>query len=304
MPKITYTSHTFGEYLQISLQEHREAILRHLFQNPEAVVLDIGCGEGAALQQLKRAFPCAVLYGLDTGKPTKTSTDFTFIHGSIENLPADFFNKFDLIISVNVLVYVEDKLKALASIAKALKKKPHAKAYIGINPFYFGPFGERMFKDIKGFQWDKGYRNLIIESNDGKSLNDVMNNFSLYDIPQCLMANCWSVPTQPDIPKFDVPAFYTPQQERKMKVQGGLDHKIKQTRFWTFWEFIKVHTTNALGPQGPGEGKYRPMRFADSHVYLPRGLTERVIVDLLIAPAVYDACSVKKGNIATINRLS
>ena len=46
------------------------------------------------------------------------------------------------------------------------------------------------------------------------------------------------------------------------------------------------------------------MRFADSHVYLPRGLTERVIVDLLIAPAVYDACSVKKGNIATINRLS
>ena len=106
MREITTTSHTFRDYFGISLQEHQEAIRRCLFQNPKAVVLDVGCGEGAALEELKRMFPQAEFSGLDTKVPTKVSAAFEFVHNSIENLPDHLFGKFDLIISVNVLVYV------------------------------------------------------------------------------------------------------------------------------------------------------------------------------------------------------
>ena len=152
-----------------------------------------------------------------------------------------------------------------------------------------------MFQGVEGFHWDKCYRNLIVEPNDGKSLIRVMEVFSLYPIPQCLMADCWSLPERPDIPKVDTPAFYTRREKEVLKKQENLARLITKTRFWCYWEFIKVHTTNATGPRdGPGESVYRAMHYADSHVYLPGDLTGRVVVELLLAPSVYDKCSVKK----------
>ncbi len=295
MQGMTFTTHSLAEYSAISLEEHGQAIFQYLRQNPTASVLDIGCGEGLALKDLKRHFPSAQLYGLDINKPTKQSDKFTFIQGRIENLPDHYFKRFDLIISVNVLVYVEKKIQALTKISKALTNNPGAKAYIGINPFYFGPFGERMFKNIEGFKWDKGYRNLIVKPGKNKNLQHIIQKFSSYEIPQCLMVNCWDSSDRPNIPTVDIPVFYSEKVTAKLKKQNNVVRIIKQSRCWLFWNFIKVQTINPTGPEGASEGNFRPVRFADSHVYLPHKLTEQVIVMLLINPYIYDNC-IKQEN--------
>lgn len=158
----TYRTHSFTEYCHLSLEMHKSFILDFLRKHPTARILDVGCGEGNALQELSQLCAQAgyhvTLTGLDIEKekPNHFPENARYISADISTMDVrELKSQFDLIISVNVFPYIIHKDKALSNVAKMLSAK--GSALISLEPFYFGPYGAQLFAGSNCCKWDEGY---------------------------------------------------------------------------------------------------------------------------------------------------
>lgn len=82
--------------------------------------VDIGCGDGFILKQLKYLFPEAVVKGTEIN-PTWIESD-SVVYGDVTKLPfAD--GEFEVVFSVDVLEHIPDIRKALSELFRVAKKK-------------------------------------------------------------------------------------------------------------------------------------------------------------------------------------
>lgn len=97
-----------------------------LAKNPQAKILDAGCGTGGNLQALRKAYPSARFYGVDISpdalEMTKSRGFDQIQLAPVENLPFDD-ETFDVLISMDVL-YIDglDEKKAASEFFRVLKK--------------------------------------------------------------------------------------------------------------------------------------------------------------------------------------
>lgn len=250
-----------------------------------ARVLDIGCGEGGILQFVASRCPRVRFFGIDPQKP-KEVQGYDFKQGAVEDLPTLFGaeEKFDLIFSTAALHYVADKKRALQNIARALK--PDARAFIMIEPFYFGPYGVGLFQQAGVIEWNKERTTLILYAGDG---NSMMQGFYPHPIPSFLQVKLYKNKAGPSAPYIEVPSYLSAEEiERARRINPGLgeDSGLRAIH-WKLFEFLKVATYNPTGPDGAGDEEHRAFRFAAPLVYFPHEkLTpEQVGLSLLLKDA-------------------
>lgn len=106
--------------------EGRRELLRYFFKNRRPKhVLDIGCGTGETLSFLRRFYPSAKLYGVDT---SSRAISYSKLRGhkdikkaSATKLPFknDFF---DVVLFLDVLEHIKDDNKAIREAKRVLRK--------------------------------------------------------------------------------------------------------------------------------------------------------------------------------------
>ena len=293
----TFTSHTFREYCAISLGAHGNAIINFIRKNPRARVLDVGCGDGAALDQLREVceaegFLGVTFFGLDEKRSEKLPGNISFTCADIGNKhTANLREKFDLIISVNTLHYVKDKIKALENIATLLS--PNGIAYISIEPYYFGPHGVSLFNGSNCCSWDNDFRNIVVRSQANPVVIADKNLFE-YDFPLQLDALIFR---NRDNKQVTVPAYYTDEILRGLKQEGGLDKELGRAAFWDLLAFLNCRTPNLNGTDECGVVGYRPFRFGvvKKVWLLQENLPKFGVIRILTDRFVWDTQSLRPG---------
>lgn len=90
------------------------------------MILDIGCGTGTLLEQLRSVFPNTGLIGLDLAlnmcrqTARKLQTGCRLVNGNAENLPFSDAT-FELVVSSSVMQWVNDISKAISDAARVLR---------------------------------------------------------------------------------------------------------------------------------------------------------------------------------------
>jgi ubiquinone/menaquinone biosynthesis C-methylase UbiE len=98
-------------------------------------ILDMGSGNGYLAIMLSDAFPDAKIVGIDYSelmneyaknfiRKNNKSDKITFVKGDISNLPFDD-NFFDVVVSLNVLHYVDNMTGVLNEVQRIIKDKGH-----------------------------------------------------------------------------------------------------------------------------------------------------------------------------------
>lgn len=120
-------------------------------------VLDFGCGEGVAIQELAALYPQHQFYGIDLfmkpSSPPHSPSNLFLLRGDAQQLP--FPQKsFDLLYSTLVFSYVSDKLRGLREAHRVLNR--HGSGYIYIPPSLVG-FVDKELDDLlpreKDIEW-------------------------------------------------------------------------------------------------------------------------------------------------------
>lgn len=83
-------------------------------------VLDVGCGEGNAVQELQEKYPEWEIHGIDLSPDKKGNKTGAIIGGEASLLPYRS-NKFDLVYSAYTYSYFPDKIKAVSEIQRVTK---------------------------------------------------------------------------------------------------------------------------------------------------------------------------------------
>lgn len=293
----TFNSHKFGEYCVISLDAHKQAILDFLHQNTNVRILDVGCGTGAALEELRKycrhyGINGVQFFGLDTApKPENFPDGMTYIQADISQLKCREEYKFDLVISVNTFHYVENKDAALCNIATLLSLR--GKAYISIEPYYFGPHGVKLFDASNCCQWDRDYRNLLVSPQQNPVLINSAVYFS-YAFPAALESVVWR--NEKNL-RVTVPAFYTPELVERAMREDRLVKQIGRATGWHMFEFLDCQTPNPKGPRECGREGFRPFQLGviDQVWLLQEGLSELDVIVMLIDSSLWDKRSLKQN---------
>ncbi len=110
--------------------EASDTLLSRAHINKNSHILDVGCGAGHTMSHIVKNYGCRVT-GVDISEDALSRAEgiyqkepeflkFTFKKASVENLPfAD--NSFDVVLCESVLVFVNDKAKALREMARVTK---------------------------------------------------------------------------------------------------------------------------------------------------------------------------------------
>lgn len=122
--------------------------------NSNVHLLDIGCGEGLAIKQIKDKYHCSVVGTSLSGKK---------INGlKIEKCRADYLpfdsNSFDVIVSVHGISWEPNQKKALEEVVRVLK--PGSFAYIYMLQFSYSIdlfVGDRFWEDLNKGQYIEKY---------------------------------------------------------------------------------------------------------------------------------------------------
>lgn len=126
--------------------------------SPPTTILDVGCGSGWTLRQLKKQWPHATLLGMDKDfkriqtarfQALQEKQDVDFQIGNVQTLnSANFTSQFDLVLCHNVLAHLKDPLEQLHKL-KAWLKPGGTLSIVVENPA--GKWIEEQFKDA-GYQ--------------------------------------------------------------------------------------------------------------------------------------------------------
>ncbi|MCM1333900.1 MAG: class I SAM-dependent methyltransferase [Bacteroides sp.] len=124
-----------GEEMLLRMNESHAAVtgwaLRLWSVGAEDVILDVGCGGGAALKRLSECAPAGRLYGVDyspvsvalskkTNAADISSGKMTILEGSVDALPFAE-STFDKALTVESFYFWEDPLAGLKEILRVLK---------------------------------------------------------------------------------------------------------------------------------------------------------------------------------------
>lgn len=277
-----------------------EEIIRRLENAPGGKgrrmrILDVGCGSGAALIELKKRFPEAEFVGLDKGE-FEESKEFTRIQGNIEDPEILNGQQFDIVFSSNCWAYVRDKQVALKNVARMLKDQDSL-GIIGVEPVYFGPDAYQIDKKAKNgspvLEWHSDHdgrtRTLLVTKGTPEQVDGIMSNVTQYKIPKKFLQNIYPNLTHPLQPGI-IPATY-PEE----KVNGVLAHYEKSGTFefgrtpihvdavdWSEFNFLDFNIYNPSGVSGTGRPGYRAFQLAAPTVYLEKvGLSEKELESYL-----------------------
>lgn len=126
------TSRQTGIARSFDLFFKNEKIPPHCLPNSGGRILDIGCGSGAFLDQVRQQYPCEV-FGVDLSEAAvataKTQFDLEVFHGTL--LDARFPDgHFDVVTAWWYLEHVPDPLPVLQEVARILK--PGGRCILGV----------------------------------------------------------------------------------------------------------------------------------------------------------------------------
>jgi ubiquinone/menaquinone biosynthesis C-methylase UbiE len=114
---------------------------RHV-QGKKIKILDVGCGTGALMKELR---PFGNVYGLDFSEEAihfcKQRGEKNLFLGSITKIPFPD-NYFDAVVALDVLEHVEDDTKALSEIRRVLKNGGTAVIFVPAFKFLWGKADE------------------------------------------------------------------------------------------------------------------------------------------------------------------
>ena len=124
-----------------SRQQSYAAIITAAVHAPPACVIDIGCGNGALLAQLREAWPDARAVGIEPAALPRAAAAARGIdvRSGLDHAPTA-----DLVVSVNVIEHTPDPAGFLASVARALAPGAHC---VIIWPAGEPPSTELLFND-------------------------------------------------------------------------------------------------------------------------------------------------------------
>jgi len=138
---------------------HRTVIIEKLKQLQFESLLEVGCGPGQNLYQIKKAFPTVHLAGIDINEEAieyaKTKLNSTqLLVGEANKLP--FPDKsFDIILTDAVLIYITSwEIKKVVSELKRVAKK--ALVLVEWHADEYNKYGEVVFN-----HWVRDYRKLL-----------------------------------------------------------------------------------------------------------------------------------------------
>lgn len=300
----TYRTHSFTDYCHLSLATHQQAIMDFLRDNPGVKILDVGCGSGVALKELvdicKKEGWTATFTGLDIEKekPNDFPRDATYVSADISSFNVTAFKKqFDLIISVNVFPYIQHKEQALSNVAKMLSAK--GKAFIFLEPFYFGPYGTQLFVGSNCCEWDSQYRNIIVRPHFSPVIID-KEAFCEYELPRECQSTIYRAVGDKKRPTVMVPlpVCYRPDVAEYFLTELGIKKEcLEKERMGTNWdlvEFLSVKTPNHNGHPLCGTNGFRPFLSGVITPYFrQRNLPPEAVAVLLMMPEIYESHSRK-----------
>lgn len=105
-------------------------IIRHYNLNNSSSVLDVGCGKGFLLYEIKKILPSLKIAGIDISKyaikNSKEEVSQYLTFGNANSLPYDD-KSFDLVLSINTLhnLYCYDLVKSIKEINRVSKKNSY-----------------------------------------------------------------------------------------------------------------------------------------------------------------------------------
>ncbi len=136
-----------------------------LKRQPDAYLLDVGCGWGRVIVGLKKHIPTLRVVGMDLTEqllrlaedivPSETGmNDVRFVRGNAQCLPfADA--SFDAVISTRVLQYVQDPLAAMAEFQRVLRVGGRAVVFLPNkwNPYLRLKYHTKLYSPFEVKKW-------------------------------------------------------------------------------------------------------------------------------------------------------
>lgn len=109
-------------------------IIKSIDKETSFSILDVGCGTGQFLNEIKTLYPEAITYGIDysqgmLGEAIKKNKHTYFLKGDIcSSLPENFINQnsIDIVTCMHSFPYYNDKVRALKNIRAFLKPSGYA----------------------------------------------------------------------------------------------------------------------------------------------------------------------------------
>ena len=278
--------------------ERVKEILDYLESHPDAHVLEVGCGDGNALRDLKRDFPIATFYGMDINKP-KDTAGFIFLHGSVEDQASFADHKFDRVFSAAVFPYVKRKRKAFRNVAGCLNDD--GRAYIHVEPLSVGPNAIALVQRPGVIEWTKDQRAVIIFPSDG---TEIMPDATYYEYPEELKLSFYRDNRYKD-GIFHLPAI-TPSRiikELKRTSMPWLGKKIEGAEGvnWKLLPFLEFRTDNTTRGEGAGKGA-QPYHLAATSVYMrSESMSNKVLGRCLLERSFWDRQTTKEPHTSMLD---
>ena len=158
----------WNEYhLKAELGEENIKELERILVNPATSrILEIGCGQGESLRDLRKQYPHIEYHGVDIAmqKFIERPTKGVYLHEMDAQKLGFPEGHFDIVFSAIAFPYVVDKLRAMRESHRVLK--PNGKGIITIDPSYFVPSGEILIPSqtlATDIFWDARKKAVIID---------------------------------------------------------------------------------------------------------------------------------------------
>jgi len=164
-------------------ETHRSTATINLFKNHTYTkILDIGCGNGYLLSQIKHKCPNANLFGVDVSAVSIDECKNNLVtftdNFSVQNIDSGLSfqeNSFDLIVMVATLEHVFDPIRALEEVSRILK--PGGTFIVEVPNIAFMRYRINLLFGIRprtswGYGWDGGHLNYFTRKDLKKGLEN------------------------------------------------------------------------------------------------------------------------------------
>src|SRR5260221_1082153 len=126
VPLDYYQKGTKNNWFQKTWHSNKLRTVLSLIPNQPKTILDVGCASGWFLSQVQKKFPKAQCYGIDIYEQAiaygkRLYPTIHFARANAQKLPYSS-EKFDIVISTEVLEHVDDPKHVLLEIKRVLKK--------------------------------------------------------------------------------------------------------------------------------------------------------------------------------------